>query len=158
MVLLTVQPALSTQILAELGQEKLNISHNPAYHAVNTVLLYLCTWFWVRYYQTVIYIENLYTYVHAIEDMMRARFSLQIAREGEAYKQYGTNFRLWIARFYTGVAPLLIIGLSVSKIIYEWFWDAATVPLLSRILDTLGVSILVITTLSYFVWTHTGKN
>lgn len=87
---------------------------------LNSVLWFVFLSLVVRYYQTVVYIEKLYAYLHVIEDKINGLLAEDfITREGKFYLQDYPQFSKFVHFLYTWIFPLLIILIACAKISLE---------------------------------------
>lgn len=97
----------------------------------------------LKYFQTTILIERQYEYVHRIEEKLRQMMGNDlISREGASYLRNYPLFSGWAHILYCWVFPLLLIGIAVSKIVYEWLKGIGWLV----ILDSVVFIILCVTT------------
>ena len=153
-LLLTLNPDIGLNYIKDIGQEKLKINLNPTYFTINSVLLFTAIWYWVNYFQNILQIENLYTYIHRLEEQLCSMGEIKISREGKSYLEYYPILKNVIHKFYTIFTPLLLIAIISAKGYYEWFVEEDKIPLLSRIIDTVGIFFLIVSTVLYLSWIH----
>ena len=74
----------------------------------------------LRYFQTVIYIERLYSYIHKLEDQLCLCYDRKaFTREGKSYLENYPKFSNWAWALYTIVFPVLLIFVASIKIFFE---------------------------------------
>src|SRR4030042_4471156 len=69
-IILTLNPDFGVTIAQTIGQEQLKLNLNITYSVLNSTILFASLWFWIRYFQQVLHVENLYEYIHRIEDSL----------------------------------------------------------------------------------------
>jgi hypothetical protein len=119
-VLLVILALFSLQItsadlvnsaISGYANKQLDISINKDSNLVGTLLWLLLVGFSSRYYQTVIYIERQYDYIHHLEEIIGGRYlgTRAFTREGATYLGEYPLFSNWIGLLYTFAFPLIIL-------------------------------------------------
>lgn len=153
-LVLTINPDFVLKIMKELCEEKFKVDLSLTYYSVNTTILFLGLWYWIRYFQTVMYIENLYIYVHKLEiDISEKMECFDITREGKNYIQFYPVLKDLIHWFYTIIVPIILILLVLIKGIYEIFVNT-NIPIFLIVLDIAGLIAIFVSTLFYLSWIH----
>jgi hypothetical protein len=84
---------------------------------------FMCSVIWfsllaivVRYFQTVVNIENQYKYIHELEDQIsRCYKNKAFTREGKTYLKDYWKFSKWIKRLYVIIFPALLLIVIAAK-------------------------------------------
>lgn len=153
-LLLTLNPEIGLDLVKDIGKEKFKTNLSPTYYAINSVLLFTAIWFWVKYFQNVLQIENLYAYIHKLEKNLSSTGEVKISREGKSYLEHYPILKNLIHRFYTIFVPILLVTITGVKGYFEWFVEEEKIPLISRIIDTAGILFLIVLTILYLSWIH----
>jgi len=153
-LLLTLNPDVGLDLVKDIGKEKVKVNLSPTYYAINSVLLFSAIWFWIKYFQNILQIENLYTYIHKLEKMLSSINEIEISREGKSYLEHYPILKSLIHRFYTIFVPIMLVTIAGVKGYFEWFIEEGKIPLASRIIDTVGILFLIASTTLYLSWIH----
>jgi hypothetical protein len=152
--LLTLNPDIGLDLVKDIGKEKFKIDMSPTYYAMNSVVLFAAIWFWIRYFQNVLLIENLYVYIHKLEENLSSIGEVEISREGKNYLKYYPVLKSLIHKFYTILVPFLLVIVIFAKGYYEWFVENGNIPLIPRVVDSVGMLFLFASTVLYLSWVH----
>jgi ABC-type multidrug transport system fused ATPase/permease subunit len=150
-------PQESGSILSEFVQKKLDVDQGINLAFLGTVLWFALLSTTLRYFQTVVYIERQYAYIHQVEEQISEHFPRPLfTREGHSYLQNYPLFANWAWSLYTIAFPLGLVLAVVWKLIGE----ITTTPRISwpaLIADfSLCVMILISTSL-YMLHIHHKK-
>lgn len=121
MLLQVVAPRDTDAALGHLISQKLALSGALSLSILGTVLWFAVLGIVIRYFQTVIYIERQYAYVHSLEDLLAANYGgAAFTREGRSYRTNYPLFLRWTSLLYTIVFPLSLILVLAVKIVTEF--------------------------------------
>jgi len=120
---LTVNPGTVIEAIQGIGKEQLKIDVKPTYYVLNSSILFISVWFWIKYFQANLrqetlyeYIHKIYEYIHKIEDKLsKMAPQVELQREGKVYLQSYPILKTLIHIFYTVVVPLLLIVVAAAK-------------------------------------------
>ncbi len=122
---------------------------------MNSALLFTAIWFWVQYLQNVLHVENLYKYIHNLEEKLCEKIkNFEISREGKSYLEHYPIIKSFLHYFYTIFAPILLILISGMKGFHELFLDQAQIPTVIKAFDIFGILVLILLTCLYLSWIH----
>lgn len=109
-----VNSAISSWTTKQLG---INIDKNS--NLFGTLLWFLLFGFTSKYYQTVLYIERQYGYIHHLEEVISSKYAgtRAFTREGKNYLEEYPVFLDWIWILYTITFPLIVL-LCITVRIY----------------------------------------
>lgn len=114
-------PSVTSQTLDGVINLKLGLDVQSNLSAIGSALWFLLLIFTLRYFQTSVFIERQYKYLHQIEDKLNKEIEDGfITREGKGYLSKYPVFSDWMWILYTLVFPLLLFGISLMKIASEW--------------------------------------
>ena len=113
-------PSGSTGVISELLTKKLELKTPIDISFLSSIIWFALLSLVVRYYQTVVYIERQYDYIHTIEDQLSPEYDHKaFIREGKAYLKNYPLFSSWVCILYTIVFPILFSVIVVVKTIGE---------------------------------------
>lgn len=123
---------------------------------VGTVIWFALLAFVMRYFQTVIFIERQYKYIHRLEDQLSSHYDDKaFTREGKSYLKNYPLFSNWAYYLYTMIFPILLIVVVVGKMINEYLF-ASGISFLLVFNSVIALGIL-ISTMLYLRMVHFGK-
>ncbi|MCZ6595611.1 MAG: hypothetical protein O6943_11960 [Bacteroidetes bacterium] len=149
-----LNPTYIQEISNTLSKQKLGIDLKLAFYTINSFLVFFSLWFLIRYFQCVLIIENLYSYIHNIESKLNLLLKdYEISREGKSYLQSYPLLKSSIHFFYFTIYPSLVLMASSIKLYWE-IREAQSTPPLALVFDILCLVIIIIMTLLYLSWIH----
>lgn len=111
--------------------------------------------FTLRYFQTVVFVERQYAYIHRVEDDINtATGSELITREGKSYLAKYPLFSEWMHVLYTIVFPTLLFCVTTVKILGEWTHNEICNTSLGLIFNTFVFLLLSFSILLYLLMMH----
>jgi len=106
--------------VSKIISNKFGLSESIDITFIETIIWISLLGITIRYFQTVIYIENQYTYIHQTEDKINSILGSDFfTREGKSYLENYPMFSTWIWILYTIVYPILLGMIIISKIVNE---------------------------------------
>jgi hypothetical protein len=150
-------PELSSMISETLIKNKIGQEIYIDFNILNTVFVIFFLSVLNKYFQTNLYIERQYDYIHKIEKNLTQKLTqFDITREGESYVSNYPIVLSIIHRIYTIFFPvLLIIGLIVKWISeYKIYKDGGKLGFL--IINSTVLTMIFGLTIFYLVWIHFG--
>lgn len=108
-------------------------------------------YFTIRYYQTTVYIERQYKYIHNIESTISDLIETKFDREGGDYLHDYPLMNDMIDKLYKWVFPIMYCLVVVVKIISEYYYDRLGLPLA---FDTIVFLTCFILTILYLIFLH----
>ena len=148
-------PAYVQEASNNIGKLKFGVDLNLAFYTINSIFVFLFLWFAMKYYQTVLIVENLYIYLHNVEDKLSSTIKdFEISREGKSYLDPYPILKSCIHYFYFIVYPLVVISLSIIKIYAEVVVRRSSIPTIALLFDVCCLIITVVLTLFYLSWIH----
>ena len=119
LILLAFKPDTVGGMLVAIIKGEFGIDISPSFAIIQSLLWVLLLYASIRYYQSTIYIERTYEYIHRIEDRIEKEANLRFDREGGHYlKDYPFCSQL-IDILYKWVFPVLYIIIVIIKIFSE---------------------------------------
>lgn len=136
--------------------KQLDVQNAVSIAFVGSVIWFALLAFVMRYFQTVIFIERQYKYIHNLEDQLSAHYDDKaFTREGKSYLKNYPMFSDWAYYLYTLIFPLLLIAVVAGKMVNEYvFASGISFLLVFNSVIALGI---VISTVLYLRMVHFGK-
>jgi hypothetical protein len=151
----TLNPSYLFDLTTSVGKVKLGIDLNLAYYTLNSILVLVSTWFLITYYACVMTIENLYNYIHKVEERLsKSMGEFEISREGKSYLKQFPHLKTGLQFFYTVLFPVVVMFFSGIKGYWEVFKRNKAIPKGALIFDLSCLAILVALTVLYTSWIH----
>lgn len=117
--LYTPQEAL--KVVSQFISTKLNIKTQIDLLFIQSVIWFGLLAAVLKYFQTVIFIERQYNYIHRLEEQISKEYSGRaFTREGMSYLKNYPIYLSWASFLYTIFFPILLVLIIISKIIYEF--------------------------------------
>ena len=112
--------------------------------------------FALRYFQTAVFVERQYPYIHKIEEEINKEFNNEgmITREGKSYLSDYPWFSNWMWAIYTIVFPFLSLLVITEKILGELKNAIINRWSLSFSLDVVAYIILTVSIILYLLVLH----
>jgi hypothetical protein len=153
----SLNPTYFLDLSTSISKVKFGIDLNLAFYTLNSLLILISTWFLIRYYASVITIENLYTYLHRTEDTLSAAMGdFKITREGKSYLLHYPCLKSGLHFFYQFIFPMAVIFVSGFKGYWEITRRSKVIPLGALIFDITCLLLLVVLTGMYLSWIYFG--
>lgn len=146
-------PAQSSQVILTAIDKSIGSKVSVNMGAISAVIWFIFLAVSARYFQTNVYINRRYTYLHELEEKINTLANDQIIiREGKGYLKKYPLFSDWMHVVYTWVFPLALIVAVVCKIAFEWpGWAGVT---LSFVLSIVFASMTLISAFLYLWFIH----
>lgn len=149
-------PSGSTGAISELLTKKLELKTLIDISFLSSIIWFALLSLVVRYYQTVVYIERQYNYIHTIEDQLSPEYDRKaFTREGDSYLKNYPLFSSWTWILYTIVFPTLLSVIVVVKTIGEIRQTEGINVLLS--INTIIAFCILLSSLFYVSLVHFKK-
>jgi hypothetical protein len=156
MLLQVVAPQDTDAAIGKLVSKKLDLESPFSLSVIGTVLWFAILGLTMRYFQTVIYIERQYTYIHSLEEQLAANYRGTVfTREGKSYLGNYPLFSKWTNAVYTIVFPAVLVLVLTVKLSTE-FRRAATHDWLLAF-DTLTFGAVCVSVALYLASRHCNK-
>ena len=151
----TFNPSYVQEISGAASKAQFGIDLNLAFYTISSLLTFLSLWYLTRYYQSVLLIENLYTYIHQVESQLSAMLSpALITREGTSYLSSYPLLKSFIHFFYFTFFPLIVIIFSAIKGYWEIYHLSSTMPCVIAVFNIVCMAFIFVLTLLYLSWVH----
>ena len=149
-------PEGSGQAISQFVMSKLGLNSPIDTSFLGTIIWFATLALVVRYFQTVVYIERQYDYVHQLEEYLNRAYGSKIfTREGKFYLSRYPTFSRWTAFLYGVIFPALLCMVVVMKILADWSQPSGG-AVQSWVNQIISGFILLSTGL-YLLWIHCKK-
>lgn len=112
-------PTVATEIITQVIAKKLATTVKIDFSFIDSVIWFCLSILLVKYYQTVVYLERQYAYIHRIEEEIEKDCKV-FSREGKSYLDNYPAFLNWSHYLYTIIFPILLIVITAVKIRANW--------------------------------------
>ena len=155
LLLQVVAPEDTDAVIGKLISEKLTLTGTLSLSLLTTVVWFALLGLVIRYFQTVIYIERQYEYIHSVEELLAVNYGGKaFTREGKSYMSEYPLFSNWAGALYTKVFPMFLVVVLIVKLVTE-FGHAATLGWL-LVFDTVTLGTIAVSVVLYIISLH-GK-
>lgn len=150
-------PIETINIASELLSNYVGLKVTVGTELANSVLWFALLSLLVRYYQSVVYIQRLYPYIHKLEERLSSLLEEKdiISREGKYYLKDYPLFSKWSWQLYTIFLPLLIITLTGWKVINDFSISSALS--IGLVINCIIFLAIVVSTSLYLLLLHFEK-
>ncbi len=122
---------------------------------IGSVIWFILLGLVVRYFQTVVYIERQYDYIHNLEDQLSSLYNnMAFTREGKSYLSNYPYFSDWVWILYANFFPILLIIVIIAKILNEIRFAGLSALSIFDILVSVSI---VVSTILYLCMIHFKK-
>ena len=109
-------PIEAKDVIGHIITKSLNLDNAVDASFICSVIWFSLLAIVVRYFQTVINIENKYKYIHELEDQISIYYKNKaFIREGKTYLKDYWKFSKWIKRLYVIIFPALLLIVIAAK-------------------------------------------
>jgi len=113
-------PQETSNLITQLISEKLNLTIPINFLYIQSVLWFILLATVIKYFQSVVFIEHQYNYIHNIEDLLSIEYEKKaFTREGFSYLNNFPILLKWVSFLYTIFFPILLIIITISKFVCE---------------------------------------
>ena len=114
-------PAEASSILSQLMEKKLEVKSQINFLFIQSVIWFVLLALIIKYFQSVIFIERQYDYLHSLENILSNEYGENaFTREGKSYLNDYPAFLNWASFLYTVLFPAILAAVSTSKIVSEF--------------------------------------
>jgi len=107
-------------IFINLLKDTYNIDISNQINIIQNLLWFVLLYFTMRYYQSNIYIERQYKYIHKLEEDISKLSGIEFYRESKSYLTYYPLVLDFVHILYTWIFPLLFEVVIIARIIMEY--------------------------------------
>lgn len=112
--------------------------------SINTIIIFVSLWVEVRYFQVVMQIERMYSYLHECEEKLNKEGEYVVNREGAYYLKSYPWLKELVDFCYVVLLPIAIVVIAIVRIVTEWNWTGWL-----KCVDVCGLLMIVIFSLLY---------
>jgi hypothetical protein len=113
-------PQEASNLISQFISNKLNITTQMNLFFVQSIIWFILLAITLKYFQSVIFIERQYNYIHKLEEQLSSEYGEKaFTREGSSYLKDYPIFLNWASFLYTIFFPVILLIISGSKIISE---------------------------------------
>jgi hypothetical protein len=121
MVFQIYTPIETSKIISQLVTDKLCIKSPINFLYIQSIIWFVLLAIVIKYFQSVIFIERQYSYLHSIENILSKDYKDgAFTREGKSYLDDYPVFLNWASFLYTILFPAILAIVTTSKIIGEY--------------------------------------
>ncbi len=114
-------PAEASNLIAQLIAKNLDISVEIDFLYIQSIIWFALLSVVIKYFQSVIFIERQYDYLHGLEEQLSSEYNGSIfTREGQSYLNNYPKFLNWASFLYTVLFPAILAAITTSKIVSEY--------------------------------------
>jgi len=146
---LHLEPVGIFESVNEMMKEKYSLEIPFAISTVQSFVWIMVLCFFIRYFQTSIYIERQYKYFEKLEEIISQNYKIDFYRESKNYENNYPIILSIIYRIYVYVFPALAIFVIVIKIYYEFI---NITNIISLIFNSIIALLIVILNIFYLVF------
>lgn len=153
----TFFPSISNEGVSGFLNFKFGFTLKSDLAVIGNALWFLLLIFSLRYFQTQVFLEKQYSYLHELEEKINGRLGdSTVGREGAGYLSNYPLFSNWISIVYTIFFPMILFLIAAIRIGSEWR-GAVGKPSLGLLLNSLVFAFLAISILIYLKTIHFSK-
>lgn len=114
-------PDEASSVITQLISDKLGLKKPINFLYIQSAIWFVLLAIVIKYFQSVVFIERQYSYIHALENILSSQYSDgAFTREGDAYLSDYPVFLNWASFLYTILFPAILLVVVTSKIIIEY--------------------------------------
>jgi len=150
-------PTETINIASEILSNYVGVQVAVGTELANSVLWFALLSLLVRYYQSVVYIQRIYPYIHKLEENLSSLLGQKdiISREGKYYLKNYPLFSKWSWQLYTIFLPALVVALTGWKVISDY--NLSNVISIGLIINCIIFLAIVVSTSLYLLMLHFEK-
>ena len=113
-------PDEALEVISQLISNRLNLTTQINFLFIESVIWFSLLAATLKYFQSVVFIERQYDYIHQLEDQISKEYDNHVfTRESASYLKNYPFFLNWTSLLYTIFSPILLVLIIISKIICE---------------------------------------
>jgi hypothetical protein len=114
-------PDETSSVITQLISTKLDLKTPINFLYVQSVIWFVLLAIVIKYFQSIVFIERQYGYIHALENILSSQYGDgAFTREGDSYLNEYPVFLNWASFLYTILFPTILVVVITSKIISEY--------------------------------------
>lgn len=117
----TIFPSAADHAVTDYLSFKFGLTLQVNLSIIGNIVWLLVLLFTLRYFQTAVFVERQYAYLHQLEDKLNSAIGQDlVTREGKSYLSAYPWFSDWMWTLYTIIFPALLFFVTCVKISNEW--------------------------------------
>jgi len=113
-------PSEASNLITQLIKNKLEIKTSINLLYIQSIIWFVLLAVVIKYFQSVIFIERQYSYLHSLEDLLSSEYQeAAFTREGKSYLSNYPAFLNWASFLYTILFPAILAVITTTKIVSE---------------------------------------
>lgn len=114
-------PDETSGLISQLISNKLGLTTPINFLYIQSVIWFALLALVIKYFQSVVFIERQYNYIHALENILSEQYGGgAFTREGVSYLKDYPAFLNWASFLYTVLFPTILVVVVTSKIFSEY--------------------------------------
>lgn len=114
-------PEEAMLVITQLISSRLGVTAPLNFSFIESVIWFCLLAAVLRYFQSVVYIERQYDYIHKLEKRLNAHFeNSAFTRESSSYLKNFPRFLNWVSFLYTVFFPILLMAIISCKVTYDF--------------------------------------
>lgn len=151
----TIFPSVADHAVTDYLSFKFGLTLQIDLSVLGNIVWLLVLLFALRYFQTAVFVERQYAYLHQLEDKVNAAVGQDvITREGKSYLVDYPWFSNWMHVLYTIAFPALLFFVTSLKITGEWLQRPGDAVTLGLFINTLLFALLAVSIWLYIAVLH----
>ncbi len=147
----TIFPSAADHAVTDYLSFKFGLTLQINLSIIGNIVWLLVLLFTLRYFQTAVFVERQYTYLHQLEDKLNSAIGQNlVTREGKSYLATYPWFSDWMWMLYTIIFPTLLFFVTCMKISGEWLQVAGNGYSFGLLLNT-GLFLLLTISIALYV-------
>lgn len=152
--LFAISPKSISTLLTTIIQNSYSIDISGQMIIIQCLLWLVLLYFTMRYYQSTVYVERQYNYIHSLEADIAVTMRIKFDREGGDYLKKYPKMNDMIDIIYKWIFPIIYCLVICCKIISELQNSSFGFPI---IFDTIIFICCFVLTILYLVFLHSKK-
>jgi len=154
----TIFPSAADHAVTDYLSFKFGLTLQVDLSVIGNIVWLLVLLFTLRYFQTAVFVERQYAYLHQLEDKLNSAIGQEIlTREGKSYLADYPWFSDWMWTLYTIIFPALLLFVTCMKISGEWVRVAGNGFSFGLLVNSVLFVLLLISVALYVVVLHFKK-
>lgn len=147
----TIFPSAADLAITDYLNFKFGLTLGINLSIIGNVVWVLILLFTLRYFQTAVFVERQYAYLHQLEEKLNTAIGQNlITREGKSYLDNYPWFSDWMWMIYTIILPALLFFVTCVKMTAEWLMISGEGFTFGLLINT-GIFVLLAVSIGLYV-------
>lgn len=147
----TIFPSAADHAVTDYLSFKFGLTLQVNLSVIGNVVWILVLLFTLRYFQTAVFVERQYAYLHQLENKLNKSIGQEVVtREGKSYLAAYPWFSDWMWALYTIILPTSLFFFTCIKITEEWVSTSDAKATFGLLVDT-GIFILLVVSIGLYL-------